>query len=60
MAAPRRPPEETRAALLASLAVSVLAGAFGLASGDSAGADAVAVCAAKNKLATDCVVVVEK
>ena len=43
-----------------ALAVSVLTGAFGLASGDAAGADAVAACAAKNKLATDCVVVVEK
>ncbi len=43
-----------------ALAVSVLTGAFGLASGDGAGDAAVAACGAKNKLATDCAVVVEK
>lgn len=43
-----------------ALAVSVLTGAFGLAAGDAAGEAAVAACAAKNKLATDCAVVVEK
>lgn len=42
------------------MAISPLTGAFGLAKGDAAGPLAIEACAAKNKAATDCAVVVEK